>query len=42
MAVEVERVKRENAEKANANEVAELLGKMSASIEGKVEIREVQ
>jgi len=42
VAVEVERVKRENAEKANDNEVAELLGKISATIETKVEIREVQ
>jgi hypothetical protein len=35
-------VKRECSEKANANEVAEMLAKITNTLEGKVDLREVQ
>jgi hypothetical protein len=38
---EVERVRREAQEKANANEVAEMLAKITANLESKVDLREV-
>lgn len=42
LTVEVDRVKRECQDKANANEVAEMLAKITTTLESKVDLREVQ
>jgi hypothetical protein len=42
LTVEMDRVRRETSEKANANEVAEMLAKITTTLEGKVDLREVQ
>ena len=38
---EVDRLRRDTQDKANANEVAEMLAKITTSLESKVELREV-
>ena len=42
LTVEMERVRRDCSEKANANEVAEMLAKITTTLESKVDLREVQ
>ena len=42
LTVEMDRVRRESSEKANANEVAEMLAKITTTLESKVDLREVQ
>ena len=41
LTVEMDRVKRECSDKANANEVAEMLAKITTNLESKVDLREV-
>lgn len=40
--VEMDRIRRDTAERANANEVAEMLAKITTTLEAKVDLREVQ
>ena len=42
LTVEMERVRRDCSEKANANEVAEMLAKITTTLESKVDLLEVQ
>lgn len=38
----MDRIRRDTAERANANEVAEMLAKITTTLEAKVDLREVQ
>ncbi len=38
----MDRIRRDSSEKANANEVAEMLAKITTTLEAKVDLREVQ